>query len=83
MSQRSVELVIGKLVTDEEARSAYRDDPRKAVGDLAPPGDGLTAVELEALASVRPDLLDSFADALDPRLQRVRLPFASTAGDRP
>lgn len=78
MSQRSVELVIGKLVTDEEARSAYRADPWGTVGQLAPPGEGLSGVELEALAATRADLLDSFADALDPRLQRVRLPL----GDR-
>ena len=74
MSQKTVEHLIGKLATDEEARIRFRLAGRKALEDLASRADPLTAVELEALSTTDPDALDRFADALDPRLQRVKLP---------
>lgn len=83
MSQKTVERLIGKLATDEEVRSRYRADRRRTLEDLAGGPDLLTAVELDALVATPADLLDSFADALDPRLQRVRLPREPRPEGRP
>ncbi|KAA0254152.1 MAG: hypothetical protein EDX89_10890 [Acidobacteria bacterium] len=83
MSQKTVERLIGKLATDEEARSRYRADRRRTLEELAGGTDLLSAVELDALAATSADLLDSFADALDPRLQRVRLPREPRPEGRP
>ena len=83
MSQKTVERILGKLATDEEARQEFRASPGGAIAALAPDADSLTSVEREALAAVDPDLLDRFADSLDPRLQRVRIPAPEDEGDRP
>ena len=80
MSQKTVERIIGKLATDEGERQLFRGSPRDAVVRLASEGDPLTPVELEALASLDPLLLERFADTLDPRLQRVRMPAAAANG---
>ena len=79
MSQKTVERIIGKLATDEEARQRFRAAPREALADLTGPSDPLTPVELEALSSLDATLIDRFADTLDPRLQRVRIPPLATA----
>jgi hypothetical protein len=79
MSQKTVERVLGKLATDEEYRQRFRSDPLGILADAGRDAEALTPVEREALGKLDPDLLDRFADALDPRLQRVRLPAA--AGD--
>ena len=75
MSQKTVERLLGKLATDEEVRQRFRAAPREALasftGEIAP----LTSVEMDALSALVPDILDRFADVLDPRLQRVRLPL--------
>lgn len=70
MSQKSVEILLGKLVTDEEMRHRFRADP---VGALRQAGLELTPVETEALRSVDPKALDRLARSLDPRLQKVAL----------
>lgn len=83
MSQKTVERILGKLATDEEVRQRFRSAPRETVADTCHDPDSLTAVEREALSAVDPDLLDHFADALDPRLQRVRIPTTATNGREP
>jgi hypothetical protein len=74
MSQRTVERILGKLATDEEARQRFRSARRDTVDALAGEPGALTPVEREALSALDPDLLDRVADEIDPRLQRVRLP---------
>lgn len=83
MSQKTVERIIGKLATDEGARQLFRASPGGAIAALAQDAESLTGVEREALSAVDPDLLDRFADSLDPRLQRVRIPAPEDEGDRP
>ncbi len=80
MSQKIVEHIIGRLATDEEIRLRFRTAPVAAIEGVAGDPAALTAVEREALSSIDPDLLDRFADTLDPRLQRVRIPAASGDG---
>jgi hypothetical protein len=70
MSQKSVEILLGKLVTDEEVRHRFRADP---LGVLRQAGLELTAIETEALRSVDPKALDRLARSLDPRLQKAAL----------
>ncbi len=83
MSQKTVERILGKLATDEEARQRFRAGPREAVDGLAKEADRLTSVERDALCALDPDTLDRFADALDPRLQRVRIPAGEVERGEP
>ena len=70
MSQKSVEILLGKLVTDEELRHRFRADP---VGALRQTGLELTSVETDALRSIDPKALDRLARSLDSRLQKAAL----------
>jgi hypothetical protein len=69
-----VEVVIGRLVTDERFRQAYRADPRAALDALAAEGLPLTPIEREALVLTPPGAWDAVACALDPRIRKVALP---------
>lgn len=73
MSQKNVEIVIGRLATDEEARERFLDDPRAAIASMRQEGLELTAVEADALAALPGKPLDALAEALDPRLQKASL----------
>ena len=73
MSQKSVEIVIGRLATDEEARERFLEDPRAAIESLRQGGLELTAVEVEALRTLPGPSLEALAQALDPRLQKASL----------
>ncbi|HEY2736865.1 MAG TPA: Os1348 family NHLP clan protein [Thermoanaerobaculia bacterium] len=76
MSQRSVEILLGKLVTDEEIRQRFRVDPEGVLAVARERGLELSAVEVEALRGLQAgalDKLDKLAGALDPRLQKASL----------
>ncbi len=74
MSQRSVEFIVGRLVTDEAWRHRFRRDARATLDELeADLRDPLTSVERHVLESVEPDALDRMAELLDPRLQKITL----------
>jgi hypothetical protein len=73
MSQKNVEWVIGRLVTDEALRHQFLADPRRTLQELAGSGVELTMCELRALLSMDPRLLARLADAIDPRLQKSDL----------
>lgn len=79
MSQKAVEFVIGRLATDEEARARFRASPLQTVEGMTGPAHPLTGVETDALVSIDPAALDRFADALDPRLQRIAVPRPAEA----
>src|SRR5262249_48512864 len=79
MSQRSVEIVLGKLLTDEAFRRSFFP-VRAASFELARLGGlELTAVERDAFASLRPRAFETMARALDARL--LRYPVNGSAGD--
>ncbi len=82
MSQKTVEHIIGRLATDEEIRLRFRMNPAATITAAAGEPEALTNVEKEALSSIDPDLLDRLADAVDPRLQRVRIPAAGGDGEK-
>lgn len=74
MSQRAVELIVGRLVTDEAFRARFGRDPLRALEDLARREVDLTPAEIEALAGMPGGTWDAMAELVDPRLQRVLLP---------
>ena len=78
MSQRGVERVIGRLVTDEEFRRRFAEDPAAILRQAIECGVELTSLEIEALASIDLARLIRLAETLDPRIQKVCL-----RGERP
>lgn len=73
MSQRTVEAVIGRLVTDEGFRRSFRENPGAVLDELIATGIPLTAVERQALLEMDARACEEFADRVDPRLQKVCL----------
>ncbi len=73
MAQRSIEILIGRLVTDEAFRAAFIVDPAGTLQRFAESGHELTAVERAALARTPSDVWSRIAGQIDPRLQKARL----------
>jgi hypothetical protein len=73
VSQKSVEIVIGRLATDEALRSEFIRDPRGTLRQLAEAGLELNAGEIDALLSTPADQLNAMADWVHPRLQKAHL----------
>ena len=73
MAQRSIELFIGRLVTDEEFRETFMRNPSAAVAQFVEAGLELTTVEVAALLATRADVWERVADQIDSRLQKVSL----------
>ena len=71
MSQRNVERVIGRLITDEGFRHRFANDPLAALDEMTQYGVELSGLELKALASISPDRAEQFADSIDPRIQKI------------
>jgi hypothetical protein len=74
MSQQNVERVIGRIVTDQGFRRRFEERPFEALFEVVAGGMELTTVELQALAGMDSALVARFADALDPRIQKIELP---------
>ena len=73
MAQRIVEIVIGRLITDEQFRSEFLQDPENTLLTLTGPGLELSRTEIAALLNIDPTLWPRIADAIDPRLQKASL----------
>jgi hypothetical protein len=73
LAQRSVEILIGRLITDEAFRSAYRSDPSWTIRQFIDCGYELTTIEITALASTQFDFWSRAAAQLDLRLQKADL----------
>jgi hypothetical protein len=73
MGQRSVELLIGRLVTDEELRRRFVAAPRQTLRVLQEHGLELTTAEVDAVLASHVALWNCLAAALDPRLQKASL----------
>jgi len=73
MSHRTVEIVLGRLATDEAMRRRFREAPAQALRELLALGLELSPVELAALEKLDPAELHRFAQTLDSRLQKAEL----------
>ena len=73
MAQRTVQLIIGQILTDEELRSDFLDRPIETLTSLRDRGFELTAVEIDALAQTDRRIWEVGAEWIDGRLQRCRL----------
>jgi hypothetical protein len=77
MSQRDVEKLLGKILTDDEFRSSFFPVGRHSFEFAASYGLELTAVERSALSSLRSRAFECLARSLDPRISR-----SARAGER-
>jgi len=73
MAQKNVELIIGRLATDEEFRRQFQTEPATALRELMEHGIELTRSEVAALVATDSSVFDRVAEALDPRLQKASL----------
>jgi hypothetical protein len=73
VSHRHLEVVIGRLVTDEEFRRQFINAPSHWIDELAAAGLELSAAELAALRRTDTAIWRTVSDALDPRLQKASL----------
>jgi hypothetical protein len=73
MSQRNVERVIGRLVTDEGFRRRFRDSARSVLQDLVDGGMELNDCEFRALLAIDPRWVERFVARLHPCIQKVEL----------
>jgi len=73
MSHRTIERVIGRLLTDEELRHDFTRSPRRALAELSEQGWELSRLEVDALLAIEIGLWSEVAARIDPRLQRCSL----------
>jgi hypothetical protein len=69
MSHRTVERVIGRLLTDEELRLKFTRAPKQTLAELAEQGWELSRIEVDALLTTEVGLWSEGAARIDPRLQ--------------
>ena len=81
MAQRTVEVVIGRLITDEEFRAEFLDRPHASLRELSDRGMRLNATEIAALVDTDPALWAEVADAIDPRLRKASLGARDSQGE--
>ena len=73
MGQRSIEILVGRLVTDEELRQRFIAAPLETLRLVQQQGLELTAAELDALLASPLSLWTRLAALLDERLQKASL----------
>src|SRR5262245_9905872 len=71
MSQKSVEIVIGRLATDEGLRARFIRYPQATLGHLREGGLDLNPGEVEALLDMPVGVLNLLAAWVHPRLQKI------------
>ncbi len=80
MSQRSIEILIGRVITDEAFRGAFRRDAKRTLTEFIESGYDLTPVEIAALAATPFDVWERVAKRVDARLQKASFTAPSTSG---
>jgi hypothetical protein len=71
MAHRSIEILIGRLATDEAFRAAFLRDAATTLHGFIESGYELTGLEIAAVIHTRQDLWTLVADRIDPRLQKA------------
>ena len=79
MAQRSVEILIGRLVTDEALREAYLNNASHALKMFCEAGHELTSLEISALLTTPCYLWREVAKMIDPRLRKAKRAIISDA----
>lgn len=73
MSQRNVEILIGRLLTDEDMRRRFMRKPSRAIEDFCRQGWELSEGEIEALRGTDATMWSELAARIPSRLQRCSL----------
>ena len=73
MSQKTVQLIIGRLLTDEDLRARFVSQPAETLAALRDQGFDLTPNEIEALVRTDRKLWNSTAQRIHPCLQGCSL----------
>ena len=73
MAQRIIEILIGRLITDEQFRREFLADPEATLLALCDRGLEISRTEIAALLNTDATLWARTADGIDPRLQKVSL----------
>lgn len=73
LAQRIIEMLIGRLITDEQFRSEFLQDPENTLLALCDRGLELSRTEVAALVSTDRTLWARAAETIDPRLQKASL----------
>jgi putative modified peptide len=71
VAHRVIELLIGRLITDEQFRDEFLKDPAATLRTLGENGFELSHTEVAALLTTDPELWVRAANAIDPRLQKI------------
>ncbi len=80
MSQRCVEMLLGKILTDEDFRRSFFPVQASSFEVAAAHGLELTPVERSALFTLRLRRFDFIAQTLDPRISRSGISRPENAG---
>ena len=73
LAQRIVEMLIGRLITDEQFRSEFLENPETTLRGLVDRGVELNRTEIDALMATDRTLWVRSAESIDPRLQKISL----------
>jgi hypothetical protein len=73
LAQRIIEILIGRLITDEEFRVRFIENPEQTLFELSNWGLELSRTEIAALVKTDPAVWMRTADLIDPRLQKASL----------
>ena len=73
MSQRHVEILLGRLLTDEKLRRRFFPIGPASFEATSHDRLELTAIERHALSTLNPTLCERFAESLDARLKKAAI----------
>ena len=81
MSQRSIEIVVGKLIVDRGFRRTFLQWPHRSLIQLSTTGVVLSDLEVSALVATDRALWSRLAECVDPRLQMDEAADANESPD--
>lgn len=71
MAHRIVEMLIGRLIADEQFRTNFLNDPAGTLAGIVDLGFDLSPLEIAALVDTDREVWTIAAERLDPRLQKA------------
>jgi hypothetical protein len=83
VAHRSVEILIGRLITDETFRAAFVRDAAATLTGFIESGYELTSLERAVLQTTQADLWARVAEQIDPRLQKASFAVENAMGAKP